>query len=571
MNIVLYVPDNRITKNYMPVLWPWLLKALTPGDHRVTIMDGNAERLAPQELASVMRSRRIDLVGIGGMTRTIQTAYDAADEIRKLGIPVIMGGPHVSSDGGFLGPDPDEITKEALEHCDSVIAGEADEIWPKVLGDAQAGRLAPRYRAASKPDLRNYPRIPWEEANLNQFSIIPDVMKRLVRASGYPEFDFNLTPVETGRGCPYGCEFCTVTNFFGEKVRVRSIDSVVQEILLLKELRRRFIFFVDDNFAIYDKFGHIDTNLKDHSRRLMQAMIDAKATVPWAAQISSNLLDPETPDGRELVDLMRGAKCIGVYVGLESVLPASLKDVSKSFNKPATYARTLSYLHRSGIYAVTGFIYGMDSDRVGVAKNTWEFVRQYPPSTIPVFSQLTPLPGTPQFAKLRQEGRLVEKHWRDYRPYTAAFRPKQMSEVELRDEVRSAWSMAYAPEAIYDRMRGMRDRPLFERLIIFVANMCFRGVFFPQMNLKAWLRLFWENRKSFWEVFCRSRRLTRRIQLDDAAPRARDRARVPAMASGRTGPAAPQPACAGNATDETNGLHDDTPGPVPSEPPVLTA
>jgi len=518
MHILFYVPDNRITRNYMPVLWPWLLKALTPPEHRVTIIDGNAERRSPQELAAFVRSQRIDLVGIGGMTRTIRTAYEAADEIRKAGVPVIMGGPHVSSDGSHLRPNPDEITSEALQHCDVVVVGEADEIWPAVVRDFAAGKPESIYRPASKPDLSCYPRIPWEEANLGQFTIIPNVVKRLVRASGYPEFDFNLTPMETGRGCPYGCDFCTVTNFFGEKVRARSIGGVVQEILLLKQLRRRFIFFVDDNFAIYDGFGHRDASLKDRSRRLMQAMIDAKATVPWAAQISSNLLDPETPGGRELVDLMRGSNCIGVYVGLESVLPESLKDVSKSFNKPANYGRILDYLHRSGIVAVTGFIYGMDSDRPGVAQRTWDVVRHYPPSAIPVFSHLTPLPGTVQFMKLREEGRLVEKHWENYKPYAAAFKPKLMSEEELREEVRSAWGMAYSPDAIYDRMRRLRDRPLFERLIIFVANMCFRGVFFPQMNLRSWLRLFWENRRSFWDVFCRSRRLSRRSLLVGALP-----------------------------------------------------
>lgn len=513
MHLLFYIPDNRITKNFMPVLWPWLLKALTPKEHSVTIIDGNAHRLSAAEVAATAGRLGVDLVGIGGMTRTIQTAYEAADEIRKIGIPVVMGGPHVGSDSNFLRPNPDEIVEEALQHCDTVVVGEADNLWPQILLDFQAGKMASRYRAVAKPDLKDYPRIPWEEANLKQFTIIPGILKQMVRASGFREFDFNLTPMETGRGCPYGCDFCTVTNFFGDKVRVRSVESVVEEILALKELKRTFIFFVDDNFAIYDKFGHMDPNLKDRSRRLMQAMIDAKATVPWAAQISSNLLDPETAEGKEMVDLMRGSKCIGVYIGLESVTPASLKEVSKSFNKPANYERILNYLDGSGIYPVTGMIYGMDSDHKGVAATTWDVVRHWPPSAIPVFSHLTPLPGTPQFAKFRQEGRLVENHWMHYKPYASAFQPKNMTGEELHQEIRSAWGMAYAPDAIYSRLRRMRNRPFFERLIVFVANLCFRGVFFPQMNLRAWFKLFWENKRSFYEIFFQSRRWTKREHL----------------------------------------------------------
>lgn len=497
----------------MPVLWPWLLKARTPAGIDVQVVDGNIAQLSPTQLASYAKSHKIDLVGIGGMTRTIQNAYLAADAMRKEGISVVMGGPHVGSDSSFLQPDPNEIVNEALEHADCAVVGEADDLWPEVLQDFAAGKMKPVYHAVKKPDLSFYPRIPWEEVNLKQFTIIPDILKKLVRVSGFREFDFNLTPMETGRGCPYGCDFCTVTNFFGEKVRIRTIPSVIDELRLLKRLGRTFVFFVDDNFAIYDKFGHMNADYKDRSKRLMQAMIDNDVTIPWAAQISSNLLDPETADGKEMIDLMRGSKCIGVYIGFESVLPESLKEVSKSFNKPMNYERILNYLDHSGIYPVTGFIYGTDADRKGVADRTWEVVRNWPPSAIPVFSHLTPLPGTPQFAKLRSSGRLREKHWMDYRPYSTAFEPAQMTPDELHKEIRRAWTMAYEPDAIYSRLKKMRNRPFFERLIVMVANLCFRGVFFPQMNWKSWIKLFAENRWSFFEIFFRSRRWTNRAHL----------------------------------------------------------
>ncbi len=513
MRILFFIPDNRITRNHMPVLWPWLLRAYTPPEHQVTIIDGNSSRVSAENIAELASEKKIDLVGIGAMTRTVQTAYDAADQVRKKGIPVVFGGPHVSSYSNSNADDSREITGEAAQHCDSMVIGEADDLWPAILQDVQNGRLQPLYRAIQKPNLQNYPRIPWEEANLKQFTVIPQAIRQMIRASGYREFDFNMTPMETGRGCPYGCDFCSVTNFFGDKVRVRTIDSVIEEMILLKELKRRFLFFVDDNFGIYDKFGRQGEEFRDRTRRLLQAMIDRKIRIPWACQISTNLADPETKEGRELVDLMRGAMCVGVYMGLESVAPGSLKEVSKSFNKPAHYGRILDYLDRSGIYTLTGFIYGMDSDQPGVAQKTWEEVRRYPPSIIPIFSPLTPLPGTQQYARLRQEKRLVEGHWRNYRAYVPPFEPKQMSAEQLQSEVRQAWLLAYDPAAILQRLRLMRNRPFFERLLVFAANLMLRGVYFPQMNFRSWMRLFWENRRSFGELFFRSRRLVLRTHV----------------------------------------------------------
>jgi hypothetical protein len=162
----------------------------------------------------------------------------------------------------------------------------------------------------------------------------------------------------------------------------------------------------------------------------------------------------------------------------------------------------------------------MDSDEVGVAGRTWEVIRDWPPSTIPVFSPLTPLPGTPQFAKFRDEGRLLETHWMRFKPYGAAFEPKKMTGDELQNEIRTAWGMAYAPDAIYSRVRRTRNRPFFERLIVFVANLCFRGVFFPQMSFRNWVKLFWENKKSFYDIFFFSRSWRKRGHLSERANRA---------------------------------------------------
>ena len=474
MRILFYVPDNHITHNYMPTLWPHLLRALTPAPHRVTIVDGNVMRLSPEELAQFLRRGKVDLVGIGGMTRTIHRSYQVADRVHALGIPVVMGGPHVS-----------EELEEALEHADAVVIGEADTLWPKLLADFEAGRLQRLYHSDDKPSLENYPQIAWEGMDLRYFTLLPAWLRRLLKATGKQRYDINVTPIESGRGCPYGCDFCTVTSFFGEKVRFRPAESVVEELHRLKKLGRTFIFFVDDNFVINPA----------RTKALLEAMLAADVCLPWAAQVSVNLLrDPE------LLALMHRSGCIGLYIGLESVLAESLADVHKSFNKPEQYAAILESLHRRGIYTVTSFIFGMDADRAGVAQQTWEVLRQWSPQFFPVFGQLTPLPGTPLYDKLRQQGRLEERHWMNYRPYGAAFDPTQMTREELEEEIQTAWSLAYAPENIYERLRQMNGKSVPEKLIYLFATLVFRGVYFRQMGVGAWLKAVLENRRALWEA-----------------------------------------------------------------------
>src|SRR5205807_540249 len=170
MRILLYNPDNGVTRNFMPHLWMFLLKALTPPGHEVLLIDGNAKPMNDQELVRFIKKQRIGLVGIGAMTRMIAKAYRVADAIRAAGVPVVMGGPHVT-----------ELPEEALgrdggpRHADAVALGEADETWPKIVDDAARGTLKERYVPVDafgqerKPDLRSYPQIPWDSLDLDQF------------------------------------------------------------------------------------------------------------------------------------------------------------------------------------------------------------------------------------------------------------------------------------------------------------------------------------------------------------------------------------------------------------------
>jgi radical SAM superfamily enzyme YgiQ (UPF0313 family) len=461
----------------MPTLWPHVLKALTPRGHDVITVDGNVIRLTPDEIADYVRRECVDLVGIGGMTRTIHLSYSVADRLRARGVPVVMGGPHVT-----------EESEEALEHSDAVACGEADDLWPKMLADFQAGKLQPVYRATEKPSLERYPILQWEAMDFKQFTLLPRWLYQLFRTMGWGKYDINVTPMETGRGCPYRCDFCTVSPFFGEKVRFRTNENVIGELKLLERLGRTFVFFVDDNFAINPP----------RTKSLLRAMIAAGTRIHWAAQISMNLLrDPE------LLDLMRASNCIGVFIGLESVLPESLALVSKTFNKPAEYAGIIGEIQRRKMFCVTGFIFGIDADRPGVAKKTWDVLRTWPPGFFPIFSQLTPFPGTPLFKMLRMQGRLEDRHWMNYRPYAVTFKPKGMTAEELEVELRTGWELAYSAPAVLERVRRMQDRGWISKLIYLFATLVFRGVYFRQMSARAWLGAVWNYRRALWEVLAR--------------------------------------------------------------------
>src|SRR5437660_7460675 len=173
MKILLYNPDNGVSRNFMPHLWMFLLKALTPTGHEVLLIDGNAKPMNDQELVQFIQEEKIGLVGIGAMTRMIAKAYRVADAIRATGVPVVMGGPHVT-----------ELPDEALgrdggpKHCDAVALGEADETWPRIVADAARGELKQIYKPVDetgkeqKPALQPYPIIPWEDMELEQFDMM---------------------------------------------------------------------------------------------------------------------------------------------------------------------------------------------------------------------------------------------------------------------------------------------------------------------------------------------------------------------------------------------------------------
>jgi radical SAM superfamily enzyme YgiQ (UPF0313 family) len=491
MKILLYNPDNGVTQNFMPHLWMFLLQSLTPEGHEVILIDGNTQPMDDHELVRFVQQQGIGLVAIGAMTRMIAKAYRVADAVRAAGIKVVMGGPHVT-----------ECPQEALgkdggpRHADAIALGEADETWPRIVEDAARGQMREVYTPVDafgqekKPTLQDYPEIPWDKLDLKQFNRVPAMFRPLMRHYRAEWETFHIIPIESGRGCPYGCEFCTVTGFFGDSIRFRTNESIVSEMLKLKARAattrgKIAVFFVDDNFAI---------NVK-RTKSLLRDIIAAGAQLSWVAQISANLLRDS-----ELLDLIAASGGKWIFIGMESLDKANLASVNKSFNKPGEYASVLGALAQRNVYAITSFIFGLDNDSAGVASRTLEEMRGWPP-VLPVFGQITPFPATPLYDRLLKEGRLTRpKHWLEFAPFQMAHTPLKMTIPEVQQEVRQAWFDSYSPEATERALDSIADEPAPYKISHFVARIFFRGIYFPPKTTFNWLKLIAENRRSIYRI-----------------------------------------------------------------------
>lgn len=296
----------------MPSLALPVVAALTPTDVDVEIED--------EYLMDIDFENKADLVGITSMTTQAERAYQIADEFRRRGKPVVMGGIHVSA-----------LPEEAAQHCDSVVVGEAELLWERVITDFRKGGLQRVYRTDQRHNLRGLPVPRIDLLPLHRYSI-------------------PVIPVQTSRGCPHRCDFCIVTEFFGGTYRFRPVDEVVREIeiqkALFKEKRKKIIFFADDNIAAN----------RVHAKELFKALIPLK--IPWGCQCTLNITDDP-----QLLDLAAESGCIHMFIGIETINAASLKSVNKSFNRVEKYEKALETLRQRGIHVEASMIVGFDEDR----------------------------------------------------------------------------------------------------------------------------------------------------------------------------------------------------------------
>ncbi len=370
---------------------------LTPDDVEVSLRDDTVKRIEPTEI-----NGGTDLAAFTVSTKTAFRAYELAAAYRQRGVKVVMGGIH-----------PTAVPDEALQHCDAVVVGEAEGLWERLVADARAGRLQPIYRHEALPDFRT-PR--W--ANRQIFPRWTYMPVHIVQAS---------------RGCPFTCEFCSVTPFFGHKTRLRDPADVAREVATLPA---GFVMFADDNVAGYG----------EHSRALFRALAPLKRR--WVGQASLHgMQDAET------LRLMADSGCHAVFVGFESVSRESLLACGKRQNDPALYLETVRRLHDHGIFIWASFVFGFDQDGPDVFESTVEFARRAG-FLMASFSVLTPYPGTRLFERVRAEGRLLDERWwmRDWRDGYPFFHPTLMSVDQLFEGWQNAWKWFYSGSSVLSRL-----------------------------------------------------------------------------------------------------------------------
>jgi radical SAM superfamily enzyme YgiQ (UPF0313 family) len=373
-----------------------VLAALTPKDVSIAFYDDRMEKID--------FDRPADLVAIPVETYTAKRAYQIASEFRRRRVPVVMGGFHATL-----------MTDEVKDYAEAVVFGEAEELWPLVVEDARAGRLKPIYQSNSQPDLGQ---VRYDRS--------------LFRGRRY----LRLGLVETGRGCRFPCDFCAVQTFFQRTARHRPIDAIVSEIASLKDEKKLF-FFVDDNFAADLSFA----------RDLAEAL--APLGIRWVTQMSINAAHDEA-----FLAALARAGCSGVLIGFESLDEGVLRAMKKRFNTMrGGFTAALANLRRHGIRVYGTFVFGYDGERADAFDEAAEFAidhRFY----LAAFNHLTPFPGTPLFARLKQEGRLLyERWWLDERyGYNGIpFQPKTMAPDDIRQGCLRARRRFYSWKSIVRR------------------------------------------------------------------------------------------------------------------------
>ncbi|MBI5047541.1 MAG: B12-binding domain-containing radical SAM protein [Deltaproteobacteria bacterium] len=392
----------------LPTLGLLKVAALTPPDWEVKIID---EKVEPLDL-----NQEADLVGITAMTPAVNRAYEIADSFKQRGIKikVVMGGMHVS-----------KLPDEALKHCDSVVIGEAEGLWQTVLEDFNKDELKTIYRHTAFPPLASMPLPDWN----------------LYRNKRYLPVHF----VETTRGCPHDCEFCSVTNSFGGKFRNRPVDEVEREIQNLEPFEGKFtlknvVFFVDDNI-ISNK-----TYAKEFLRRIIPY------NLKWLGQTSVNIVKDD-----EILDLCRKSGCMGLLIGFESLSHDNLSKMGKGFNKPQDYFDVIKKVHDYGIGINGSFVFGFDHDDEGVFERTVEFTIKAK-LEIGYFSILTPYPGTGLYEKLNSEARIIDRNWSRYNTNNVVFKPKGMSPEKLLYGYYDALKLFHSYSSIYKRLWGTTSK-----------------------------------------------------------------------------------------------------------------
>jgi radical SAM superfamily enzyme YgiQ (UPF0313 family) len=409
------------------------IAAATPPGVEVKIVDEAFEKINLEE--------KVDLVGVTAQTPVAPRAYQIAEEFRKRGTPVVMGGVHASM-----------LPQEALQHVNSVVVGEAEGIWPNLIEDLRRGQMRRIYVGS---ELVNPSNLPFPQRDLLN-----------------KKFYFPLKLLETTRGCPHHCDFCGVSKFFGFRYRHRSISEIERELntffkkgpvmnpgikkilsLLSKDLpyflKRRLLYIIDSNVAGNKRFCY------DLLSLLKEFDLLWYGHAPVSIAFDPHLLEGFAKSG-----------CIAINIGFESFSAKNLNAMGKGFNQPSRYAEAVERIHDQGVGIMGTFIVGLDDDDPGVFQRIIDFCIDSKLDWALTFI-LAPYPGTDSYLRLEKEGRIFCRDWEKYDSLHAVYQPLSMSVKELENGMRKIWKEVFSISSIYKRIL---KRPWIHPFFYLVMN-----------------------------------------------------------------------------------------------------
>lgn len=387
---------------YIPPLTIPTLAGLTP--------EGIDIELCDESVDEVNFNTDADLIGITGITSQINRGYEIADAFRAKGKRIIMGGIHVTA-----------MPEEAKQHADSIIIGEAEDIWHEVIQDFQDNQLKEEYKADHYSDLKKLVIPRYELFKLDRY--------RRSTGTKLPRL-----PIQVSRGCPFNCNFCSVTKFWGSKIRTKPLANVEKELLNLKSLGTNRVFFTDDNF-IADV---------DYTRELLKLI--KKHQFTFFCQVSTNIQKHE-----DIIIEMGKARCTGVLMGIETLSEENLVTMNKKVNKIADYERLFSLLNRECIQITASLIMGLDGDTLASMQDTIHKLQRLKVSHIQLYLPAL-LPGTEFREQLIQDKRVTDENWDHQNACFVTFRPKHFDEEQLINEYWRLYKIFYSYKSIGERI-----------------------------------------------------------------------------------------------------------------------
>jgi len=379
-----------------------------------------------------------DIVGLSIMTCYAPRAYEIAKEFRRRGKTIVMGGVH-----------PTYCPDEALEHADAIVCGEAEDLWPRLAADYEAGTMQRIYKMTAFPSLVQYksPRV------------------ELLSPDSYMTRQCSFTT----RGCHFDCEFCSVSPFNGKTTRRRPVDEVVTELQnvqrwirseLVERIRdeplwNAFLATVKIRLGVED--GSIVAFVDDlhnsnraYCRELWTALKPLK--LKWGCQATLFLGDDE-----EMVKLAAESGCVSVFVGMESLDEDCLDETNKPFNRVQKFAQEIAMFHKYGIMVNPGIVFGFDNDDEAVFERAVDFLTKNRVE-LAYFNVLTPLPGTALFDRYNNAGRIFDRDWSKYDGKHVVFQPSRMTPAQLQEGFHWANHQFYSLPNIWYRLAGTKQR-----------------------------------------------------------------------------------------------------------------